>query len=308
MQTVGGRMSSIAWGAWVILPFLLAGCATWTWRETPPLKEATAGQLTELLREREAAIQTMKGLFRLQVKGPGILLAQRVEGAMFYRRPNALRLQGFNHVGGSLFDLVLADEVYRLRLPGQVFTGRLDALSRTDTIGRPLQLSVLAVSGAVGTAAVSKGAVVSLSEDGDLYRLDVLAPGSEGLAQTSRPVRRIWFERQTLQVVQEDRLTGEGEVEVAVRFEDFRPLALPMKNLALSTEIPAEASPMLKPFKVTIQDGQGQGTLQLTFHEIVPNPDLKPEDLGALAGSRAPARVPALAARHGSQEGKVELR
>ncbi|MBM4124265.1 MAG: hypothetical protein FJ246_04830 [Nitrospira sp.] len=286
----------------MLLPLLLAGCARWTWREEPPLKAATAEQLTELLRERETAIQTMKGLFRVQVKGPGILLAQRMEGAMFYRRPHALRLQGFNQVGGSLFDLVLAGEVYRLRLPGQVLAGRLDALSGTDQIGRPLQLSVLAVSGAVGTAAVSKAEDVALSEDGDLYRLDVLA-----LGKAARPLRRIWFERQSLQVVQEDRLTGEGEVEVTVRFEDFRPVSLPVKAPEPSTSGPAADAVLLKPFKVTIEDGLGQGTVQLTFHEIVPNPDLTSEDLGVAGGSREPGYGPVFASLQGGREDRVPL-
>ena len=82
--------------------YSLQGCAWFQPVPEMPLKEATAEQLTGRLQEREAAIQTMKGLFRAQIAGSGIPIAQRVEGAMYYRRPEALRLQGFNQLGGKL--------------------------------------------------------------------------------------------------------------------------------------------------------------------------------------------------------------
>jgi hypothetical protein len=71
--------------------------------------------------------------------------------------------------------------------------------------------------------------------------------------------------------VQEDRVDSTGRLEASVRFEDFR---------SLQPSPPDGAASLVKPFKVTIQDGQGMGALQLTFHEIVPNPVLRPEDLG----------------------------
>lgn len=251
----------------------LPGCAFWAKPEEPTLREATATQLTRLLKEREVAIQTVKGLFRAQVKGVGSLLAQRVEGALYYRRPNALRLQGFNQIGGPLFDIVVADDMYRLRLSlsGKVYTGRLSDLQNLGPIGKPIQLSLLAMSGAVGTASVGEGDSVTLVEDGDRYRLDVMTP-SGSAADSPTPLRRIWFDRRLLQVVQEDRLSPSGQLEATVRFEDFRAVQ--------EASLPEGAGSLLKPFKVTIQDGQGLGALQLTFHEIVPNPTLKPEDLG----------------------------
>ena len=268
-----------------LLPLaFLAGCAGWPWRSEPPLREATAGQLTDLLREREAAIQTMKGLFRAQIKGPGISIAQRLEGAMFYRRPNALRLQGFDQLGGELFELVLGEDLYRLRIPsmGRVYAGRPAELERMGELGRPFQLSIWAMSGAVGTAPVSNGERVRLSEDGDRYRLDVLAPKENGSSEAARPVRRIWFERRSFQVVQEDRLTLAGDVEATIFFEDFRPVGASQPGGTLTADASGLAGPMLKPFKITTRDGQGRGTLQLTFHELVPNPTLRPEELGSV--------------------------
>lgn len=271
--------------AWCLVPLvLLSGCALWSKPEGPTVPETTASQLTQLLKEREAAIQTVKGLFRAQVKGVGSFLVQRMEGAMYYRRPNTLRMQGFNQIGGPLFDFVVAEDLYRLRLlaSGKTYTGRLGDLQDLGAISKPIQLSVLAMSGAVGTASVDEGLSVALVEDGDRYRLDVMA-SSNGPADRAQALRRIWFDRQSLQVVQEDRLSQSGQLEATVRFEDFR---------AVQSPLPGEGGPFLKPFKVTIQDGQGAGALQLTFHEIVPNPVLKPEDLGVVRMENEESRLP----------------
>ncbi len=273
---------------WAFLAALLAlvnlvGCAGLFKQEEPQLKEATAEQLTLLLREREEAIQTMKGLFRAQIKGPGIPLAQRVEGAMFYSRTGRLRLQGFNQVGGQLFDLILADDLYKLRVPGQpAFTGRVVDLQRMEKLGRSLQLSLLAMNGAVGIASVARGETVLLVEEGDRYRLDILSAVATGSSGVGRPVRRLWFERRSLEVVQEDRLTEAGTVETTMKFEDFRPVDVSVKALPASDAADIQAGAILKPFRIITQDGQGQGTLQLMFHEIIPNPDLKPDELGVV--------------------------
>ena len=67
---------------WHLLVFcvLIAGCATSAPREDLQLKRATAEELTALLRQRESAIQTMKGLFSAKVRGGIIPIATRVEG------------------------------------------------------------------------------------------------------------------------------------------------------------------------------------------------------------------------------------
>lgn len=259
-----------------------SGCALFRTQPDVPLLEATAEQLTQLLTERDTAIQTMKGLFRAQVKGPGIPIAQRVEGVMFYRRPDSLRLQGFNHLGGPLFDFRLDNNLYALRLAmtGQVFAGKTSELDRMGKIGRPFRLSVWAVNGAVAVTPVRQDEQVRLFTEGDRYRLDVFAaakPGSEGL----RAIRRMWFDRRNLQVVEEDLLNEAGEVEATIRFADFRAVAPPVTDASA----PSIPTTIIKPFKVTTEDGRGQGTLQLTFHEIVPNPALKPGELEPVRSS-----------------------
>jgi outer membrane lipoprotein-sorting protein len=257
--------------------FALAACALF--RTQPPLQEASAEQLTDLLRQREAAIQTMKGLFQAHIKGPGIPLAQRIEGVMFFRRPNTLRLQGFNHLGGPLFDFRLANDLYALRLAttGKVYAGKAAELDRIGKIGRPFRLSVWAITGAVGVSSLRKGERAQLYNENDQYRLEVLAPvAGQGSQVSYQPVRQIWFDRRTLQVVQEDLLDETGRVEATIRFSDFRPVNAPVAQETASA--PGKET-MLQPFLITTEDGRGSGTLRLTFREIVPNPPLKPEEL-----------------------------
>jgi hypothetical protein len=254
----------------------LPGCAWFQRAPEAPLRQATAEQLTGMLQERETTIRTMKGLFRAQIKGPGVLIAQRVEGAMYYRRPEALRLQGFNQFGGKLFEFSRYRDLYRLDLPGEGkrFAGSVDELRRAK-IGRLMQLSQWAMSGVVGTDS-SSGARVALVEDDDRYRLDVFDPMQEGRVQ-----RRLWFERRSLQLVQEERLLANGDVEALMTFDDFRPIPVTPTPAAPGPDAPERAA--LMPFKITVVDEVGSGSVVLTFHEILLNPSLKPEELG-LAG------------------------
>ncbi len=264
------------------LCILLSGCAWFATKEAgPPLRTATAEELTGLLRERESAIESLKGLFSAKVRGGLIPIASRMEGAVYYRKPNALRLRGFTPVGGELFELVQADDLYKLRLPtmGRVLVGRRSEMSEMGKLARPFQLSVWAMSGLLGTDSIGAEEAVQLHEDGDRYRLDVYGVGASDKERVL--ARRLWFDRRTFLVVQEERVAPGGEVEAVIRYEDFRPL----DNTAVDTVAakPGAGAPLLRPFKISLEDGRGQGSVQVTFHEIVPNQLLKTEDLGHIS-------------------------
>jgi hypothetical protein len=259
-----------------------AGCAWVSSREEAPLKQATAEELTALLRQREAAIHSMKGLFSAKVRGGFIPIGSRVEGALYYRRPNALRLRGFTPVGSELFEFVQADDLYKLRLPmiGRVLAGRQSDMGEMGKLARPFQLSVWAMGGMLGTGTIAKGETVKLTEEGDQYRLDIYA-APDGSAKGSVLARRMWFDRRTMLVVREDRLAPNGEVDATIQYEDFRPLdnTSPGTAEARTTGDPR----LLRPFKISLEDGHGQGSVQVTFHEILPNQALKAEDLGQVS-------------------------
>lgn len=261
--------------AFIILNFtfvLFAGCTVFSPREEVQLKKATAEELTALLSQQKAAIRTMKGLFSAKVRGGIIPIATRVEGTVYYRRPNTMRLRGFTPVGGELFEFVQADDQFRLRLPtmGRILSGSPSDMNEMGRLARPFQLSVWAMGGVLGTATIAKNETVALVEEGDRYRMDVSSPSPNG-AQSIR--RRLWFERQTLHVVREDRLMEAGVVEATIQYEDFRPIG----------EVEATSRPgdkrLLRPFKIVLEEGNGQGSVQVTFHELIPNIPLSATDL-----------------------------
>jgi hypothetical protein len=265
-----------------IATFMLAGCAFLTSKEELPLRQVTAQELTALLRHREAAVQTLKGLFSAKVRGGLVPIASRVEGAVYYRRPNALRLRGFTHLGNELFDLVQADDLYKLRLPleGKTYTGYQSDMKDVGKLARFSQLSVWAVGGVLGTNSIARDEMTKVVEERGRYRLDVYAAATGGTNPSRSPIRRLWFDRRLL-VVQEEWLGSNGEVEATIQYDDFRPI----EELG---SIPAQAMGdqdvrLFRPFKISLEDGRGQGTVQVIFHEMHHNQAIRAEDLGQIS-------------------------
>ena len=260
---------------WVMGLVFLSGCALFAPREEVRLKQATVKELVDVLSQREAAIRTMKGLFSAKVRGGIIPIASRVEGALYYRRPNAMRLRGFTAVGSELFEFVQTTDYFRLRLPtmGRVLSGSPSDMEEMGKLARPFQLSVWAMGGVLGTGTIAKDETVTLAEEGDRYRMEVFGPSPTG-AQVIR--RQLWFERQTFLVVREERLMESGSVEATIQYEDFRTIG----------EVEATSSTgdrrLQRPFKIFLNDGKGQGNVEVTFHEMIPNQPLNATDLAQL--------------------------
>ncbi len=255
---------------------LLSGCTMFAPREEVQLKQVTVKELTALLTQREAAIQTMKGLFSAKVRGGIIPIASRVEGALYYRRPSAMRLRGFTAVGSELFEFVQTSNYFRLRLPtmGRVLSGDPSDMSEMGKLARPFQLSVWAMGGVLGTGTIAKDETVVLVEEGDHYRFEVSGPSLNG---TQFMRRRLWFERQTFLVVREDRLMESGAVEATIQYEDFRPIGQ-AEGVSGASE-----RQLLRPFRIVLEDGKGQGSVQVTFHEMIPNQPVTATDLAQVS-------------------------
>lgn len=259
----------------------LPGCGLFTTRDDVPLKQATAEHLVALLREQAGEVRTIKGLFSAKMTGGFLPIGQRVQGTVFYQRPDAIRLRGFTAVGSELFEFVQMDDQFKLRLPtmGREVIGRPSEVDRLGNLTRTFQLSVWAMSGIIGTQAVGPGEQVRLTEEGDRYRLDVFARSAEN---GTAPIvtRRIWFERRNLLVVQEERVSPSGEVEATMQFDDYRAVGASDGNQAAPVHVPTADKRIMRPFAIRMTDGQGSGSLQVTFHELIPNEPIKPSDLG----------------------------
>jgi len=259
----------------------LPGCALFGPSETIPLKQATAEQLTALLQEQAEEVRTIKGLFSAKITGGILSIGQRVQGTVFYQRPNAIRLRGFTAVGSELFEFVQIEDQFKLRLPtmGREVVGRPSEPDRLGQLTRPFQLSVWAMSGIIGTQVVGPQEQVRLTEDGDRYRLDVLtASGSNGAVPMV--TRRIWFDRRNLLVVREEKLSPGGDVEATMQFDDYRAVGASETAGPINSQEPAAAKRILRPFAIHMTDGQGSGSLHVTFHELIPNEPIKPSELG----------------------------
>ena len=262
---------------------LLTACVLFAPKyEGPPLKQVTAEELTAVLRHREAAIQSLKGLFSAKLRGGLIPIASRVEGAVYYRRPNALRLRGFTPLGGELFDFVQTEDLYKLRLPleGKTYTGHQSDMKDAGKLARFSQLSVWAVGGVLGRNSIGRDEMATVVEESGRYRLDVYASATGTTSPSRSPIRRLWFDRRLL-VVQEEWLGSSGEVEATIQYDDFRPL----EELG---SIPTQAMSdpdirLFRPFKISLEDGRGQGTVQVIFHEMHHNHAIRAEDLGQIS-------------------------
>ncbi|MBS0170063.1 MAG: hypothetical protein JSR62_06875 [Nitrospira sp.] len=266
----------------LLVLFTVSGCALFGPRDTVELKQATAEQLITLLQEQAGEVRTIKGLFSAKITGGILPIGQRIQGTVFYERPNAIRLRGFSAVGSEIFEFVQIEDQFKLRLPtmGKEVTGRPSEADQLGKLTRPFQLSVWAMSGITGTQAVGPQEQVRLSEDGDRYRLDVFTEaGSAGAAPFVS--RRIWFDRRNLLVVQEERLTPEGDIEATMQFDDYRAVgAAPEVTPTLNGQSSVGDKRIMRPFAIRMTDGQGSGSLQVTFHELVPNEPIKPGELG----------------------------
>lgn len=248
-------------------------------KQEMPLTHVTAEQLTTLLQQRDAAIYSMKGLFTAKVRGGLMPIATRVEGTVYFRRPNALRLRGFTPFGNELFEFVQGDDWYKLRLPmeGKVYAGRQSDMKELGKLARFSQLSAWAVGGVLGTSAIGKEETVTVVEDGDRYRLDVYSSSSRETAVAPQAIRRLWFDHR-LFLVQEDRLEVDGAVDATIHYDDFRLLGDSTIGAARTTV--EQQGGLVRPFKISLEDGHGQGTIQVTFHELHHNHAIKAEDLG----------------------------
>ncbi len=262
---------------------LLTACVLFVPKhEAPPLKQVTAEELTELLRQRDAAIHSLKGLFSAKVRGGLIPIASRVEGTVYYRRPNALRLRGFTPLGNEVFDFVQADDLYKLRLPleGKTYAGHQSDMKDAGKLARFSQLSVWAVGGVLGTNSITRDEMVKVVEERGRYRLDVYAPATEETSPSRPLIRRLWFDRRLL-VVQEDWFGSSGEVEATIQYDDFRPLeevgSFPAKAMG------EQDVRLFRPFKISLEDSRGQGSVQVTFHEMHHNQTIRAEDLGQIS-------------------------
>ena len=165
---------------------------------------------------------------------------------------------------------------------GREVVGRPSESDRLGQLTRPFQLSVWAMSGIIGSQVIGPEEQVRLTEEGDQYRLDVLTQSGHRDHNGAAPTvtRRIWFDRRSLLVSKEERLSPAGDLEATMQFEDYRVVGVPQTGGSLNIQEPPITKRILRPFVIHMTDGQGSGSVHVTFHELIPNEPIKPSELG----------------------------
>ena len=244
---------------------LLAGCARAPVVPSAP-SVVTAEELVALLREREAAVRTLKAQFAVEATGAALKAPQKMEVALVYRRPGTVRLQTFARMGFPLFDLVLTDGQYHLLFPmqGKSQKGSVADLDRKGGLDAPILLGLQATLGSLGGTILPTDQVV-LREEDDQYVLDVMPASDGGIV-----ARRLWCTRSTLEIARQDLFDASGILQATMVYQNYRAVG--------STS----AGPLTWPTRVQAEDGQGRAKLVLTFHDVIPNPELTSQDWGSV--------------------------
>ncbi len=271
--------------AWLTLSM---GCTTVSRPPSvaPPPPMPTAEELLARLQEKGSAIQTMKAQFSIEATGKEIKGTQRMEAAMIYQRPNQIRLRAFARIGFPIFDLTLIDDRYQMKIPmqGKLLTGRVTDLDQHQGLGPSILLGVQATLGNLNGTTVLATDHLTLHDEAGQYVLDV-TPSLQGPGG-----RRLWFDQRTLELVREEFLGSEGQTQATIIFHDYRPVG------SAGADAKGQKVEIVRPYLVRAEDAGGRAKLVLTFREIVPNPELSPDDWGApgpVPMAASPGRAPA---------------
>jgi outer membrane lipoprotein-sorting protein len=264
--------------AWLTLSM---GCTTVSRPPSvaPPTPVLTAQELVARLQERGAAIQTLKAQFSIEATGKEIKGTQRMEAAMTYQRPNQIRLRTFARIGFPIFDLMLIDDRYQMKIPmqGKLLTGRVTDLDQHHGLGPSILLGVQATLGNLNGTTVSATDRLTLRDEAGLYVLEV-TPSVHGPGG-----RRLWYDQRTLELVREEFLGSAGQTQATIIFHDYRPVG------SVAADSKGQVVEIVRPYLVRAEETSGRAKLVLTFREIVPNPDLSPDDWGVTGDVRVSA-------------------
>lgn len=257
-----GRLRAAAAAAVAVVA--LAGCAG-RGKLAPEVAYQTADPevLAARLAEAAADIDGLKALARLTARG------RSFEARLVFRRPDRVRLVGFDAFGGSLFDFAVAADAAALRLPGRAAVALdpdapLALTAATQVRGGDLLRLVQAVAG----PHIEPEERAVFEQDGRYYLFHVLRDADPA------PVlrRRLWIDRVDLRLARVDFFDASGARAATVRLEDFRPVRL------------ADAARTRAfPFHVMI-GREGEFTLDVRVREVKLNPPIADRELALAAG------------------------
>ena len=245
---------------------MVSGCTSFSVQPQIPLDGEKAQSVLQALREREANIKAIKGLFHASITGSVLPISQNLNGVLFYNRPSDVHLRGFTRVGGVIFEFQRENDSYELRLPsaGKFVKGRVTELNKNEKeFSQIVELSLRAVDAILGAIEGMNSGNIALYDDGDRIRLDVKGDGGQEVDSEKLFDTRVWIHKYTFDVVQVEYLTGDEDVAMKVDCSDFR---------IAETDAPFSRRPIRLPFQIRAEDFRSSGgSMSLTFQELVAN-------------------------------------
>ncbi len=263
--------------AWLVAGALLVGleaCAGVTSLPPPPSgaleRPLTSDEALATLRAREANLESVKGLFRADVRGARASFSGHIRGTLLYRRPQFIHIQGFTRWGGRVFDFLLRGQSYSLRVPEHrnAVVGHVADLSRLGDLRLPIQLSMRAVEMLLGKAPwASRSPAVRVEEDAYRYTVPLSVAGGR---------RHVWVDRYSAQIRAIEDRTPDEETRVALTASDFRRVPDGARG---------GADNLMLPFVVEIEDRAASGSVELAFLELAANVPLSERAVDRRSGA-----------------------
>jgi hypothetical protein len=252
-------------GLCLALMLLLTGCTGLLQGSYSAVPDDQSRYVLESLRQKEATIRTLRGLFQASVSGSGIAFSQRFNGMMSYASPDQVHLRGFLKFGVPMMDFHREGNSYELYFPAenQMITGQVDGGPVQTEWDQTVQLSIRALDAVLGKIAGLSSAEIRVLKDTTHYRLDMAAVGSADSATQEDFIVRTWVDAQTLDLTLIEYSRSYDEVVVSVECEDYRDVNSPSASVQ---------GPIRLPFVVKATDHRSSGgSITLSFQEFVLN-------------------------------------
>jgi hypothetical protein len=192
------------------------------------------------------------------------VFAHSIEGTVLYQRPDQYRIKGFTRFGGLVFDFVLSQGFYALRVKDQPkpILGGMDNFQQLGDLRLPVLLSLRAIEVLLGKMRLSNDQIPLLVQQEKVYLLEIPSDSRIDEATFSQ---HIMLDRDSLQVRQLDYLDVSRESVLSIRSSDFR---------RVRDSSPSEPQVLELPFVVQAEDRIQAGSITLEFMEIVANESL----------------------------------
>ena len=175
-------------GVCLALWLLLSGCGGIYQGDFTPVLQDQRQQVLEALRQKEATIRTLRGLFQASVSGSGIPFSQRFNGMMSYATPDTVHLRGFLKFGVPMLDFHREGNAYELYFPAenQVITGQVEGDSAHTEWDQTVQLSIRALDAVLGKIGGLEDGDIHVFQGDTHYRLDMAEIRADGLGKQAR--------------------------------------------------------------------------------------------------------------------------